>query len=1101
MFKYYFSILLCIAFYLGAKAQTTITSSYAVTTVTFSTGVTYITFAVRNNNPYAITLTDLSCLQANLYENNVYSLWYSPTSLSGAPTVTSPVWTLATTSTQPFTSGIITYVNPFKCIGVTIPAFTTYRFALQGSKGTAARGGATPNIFSSGGVDLLVGNNTSTGGQVGYFGWQNIGNSGTPYFFDGSITFGVSGSFNDIEVRSIIKPSSLCSSTSSTLQAQICNRSPQTINFGTTPANVTINVNGPIPQSSTIALAGNIAPCGCINATMGSVNMSAPGDYFLSATASFLLASDINPGNNTMLDTLVNYKPVVSPPIDSVCQFSSGPLFSGFDATGCQSRQRSITVSALLSPVPAIDGSSDATAGLFAQSSLPGLPAGAVITGGKLLITNLNGQTSGSFGNEARFSIYSPLFGVASPFVPGITGNPLNFSVYNFDYKVDITQTQMNQMYAMIGAGGIYSVGYWESVDNLFGASDVALNAQTYPTQVQLTVNYTLPAGVKWYTAPTGGSSISTTSPFNPFTTPGSGLTNSNVVGNYTFYAACLADTLCRVPVVLKINPSPAVVQDSLASCEILSGTGNGIFDLTQLDSNVSAFHLLASVSYYQDPNLTLLITSPAAYISNTSYVFSKVTVGSCYASDSVYLLVHQKPQFVTALMIGTACYPDYIDAALLIDPFGVIPAGSDTSYFSDPLFTIPHPNPHFVTGVDTVYMLLSTNTSPVCTDSAMALIQVQPASNFIVNQDTTFNFSIPGIINCISANLSDGVSDTIRTATDCARVVEIYDIPNGISLGNTLVCEEIAPMVPTHNGQPYVNRHYQISPTNNDSAMVCLYFLNDDFDQYNNTAFGFWPLLPTALNPSFASNLCVAKVSNGDLNTPGHTVVSIPNSSVTSTYDSVTTVWTVCFPVDSFSYFYVHAQNPLNIPLHVTLHSFTATKVHHQHLLQWQTNSEYQHNYVIVERSADGKLFHDISSPIPSKASNGFSQTLLQYAYTDASPFNGHNYYRLRFVDINGQIQYSQVIDLFADQETGIRLYPNPATDVLFAELQAIAPCNAVIQFRDATGRLVQKVLGSLNEGSNTLQINVADLHPGMYQVTVHLGKGLPYSTTLLKR
>lgn len=132
---------------LFCNAQTTITASYSTTTTTFSTGITYITFAIRNNNAFPITLTNLTSLQANLYENNIYTLWYSASSLFGAPAVATPAWIPITTSLQPFTSSVIGQVTPFNCIGLVIPPTTTYRFALQGSKGTAVRGASTPNIF------------------------------------------------------------------------------------------------------------------------------------------------------------------------------------------------------------------------------------------------------------------------------------------------------------------------------------------------------------------------------------------------------------------------------------------------------------------------------------------------------------------------------------------------------------------------------------------------------------------------------------------------------------------------------------------------------------------------------------------------------------------------------------------------------------------------------------------------------------------------------------------------------------------------------------------------------------------------------------------
>jgi hypothetical protein len=67
-----------------------------------------------------------------------------------------------------------------------------------------------------------------------------------------------------------------------------------------------------------------------------------------------------------------------------------------------------MTINTLVNTPVAIDGSSDATATQFAIGGLPGLPDGAVITGGRLIVSNLDASVSGTYGEEARFSIYGP---------------------------------------------------------------------------------------------------------------------------------------------------------------------------------------------------------------------------------------------------------------------------------------------------------------------------------------------------------------------------------------------------------------------------------------------------------------------------------------------------------------------------------------------------------------------------------------------------------------------------------------------------------------------------------------------------------------------
>lgn len=1089
-----------------ASSQTTITTSYVTNTIIFSTGSTYITFDVQNTNAFPVVLTGLTNLQANLYENNVYSLWYSSTSLFGAPTLfsSSAGWSLLATS-DPFTSTIISYVSPFNCLGLTIPAGQTYRFALQGSKGTAVAGGVTPNVFSGGGVNLFVGNNTTPGGQVGYFSWQNIGNSGTPYFFDGSITIAPANTFNDIEVKRITKPASICNFTSNTILASICNKGTQNLNLGTNNATVNFNVTGPgAPQtSSTVLNSGILPPCGCTNAIMNGVNFFQPGDYHITASATLAGLTESTLANNIAQDSITNYKPSVSPLSDSVCQFSNNSVFAGYTASGCQTIHKSVTATAIVSGT--VDGTSDATAGQFAIGSLPTLPTGAVLTGAKLFISNLNAVPTSTFGNELRFNIYGAApNGPSNPFLPGLNGNFLNFSVYNLDYSSTLSSTQINNMYTAIGGGGTFYIGYWETNNNVAG-SDITLNAQTFPTVATLTVEYNILPFAKWYTVASGGSSILNSSAFNPLLTSGSGISNTNSVNTYTYYAACSSDSSCRVPVSFKVNESPIAIQDTIGNCEVVSGSGIGIFDLTAGNGVVSNNVPNTTVAYYQDIALNTIINNPSNYVSPITVVYSKVSItNGCFASDSVVLTVTPKPDFVSNLVDANACSPITLDASSLINPFCTVPLGTDTLFFSDSLYTIPFVNPHSISVADTVYVLFVTNTLPACKDSLVEHINIQPYSNYIANQDLNLNTSNPGNIACGNILLSDAVNETYHTFTDCRRVASVLDIVDGTNLGSTSVCEVIEASTPFHNGQPYLNRHFQITPTNNDSGYVCLYVLDDDFAQYNADAISAtpsWPQLPTALFPAYASNLCVTKVDNGDLNTPGHIASVIPNAMLSTSYDPITTVWTVCFPVSSFSYFYLHAQNLNNFPLPVTLLQVAANKLGEQTYINWTTASEINNSHFIVERSYDGVQFKAISDAIFSKAINGNSASPLDYAYTDQSPKNGHNYYRLQMIDLDKRQRYSDVHDVYFGSKTVVTLYPNPVQNELGVSIYSPYPTIVDIQIMDAAGRTIQSVQTHLLAGDNQQKISLQDVSEGIYLVNVTDGKGLQYSQLIRKK
>jgi hypothetical protein len=275
-----------------------------------------------------------------------------------------------------------------------------------------------------------------------------------------------------------------------------------------------------------------------------------------------------------------------------------------------------------------------------------------------------------------------------------------------------------------------------------------------------------------------------------------------------------------------------------------------------------------------------------------------------CYSSDSLLVQVHSQPEIFPQALSGFACAPNSINVTDLIDPFSTSPTGTDTLYFADASCTIPYAgNPLAISSADTLYIVFATNTTPVCADTVQAIIDISQGGSLIVNQDPVLNYSIPlSPPLCNSLSLTDGVHDTVNNFQDCSRVASILDIPNGTSLGNVTVCEEIYGSIPTHNGQPYLNRIYEITSSTNESMEVCLYYLDSDFELYNSEAIVMgWPLLPTQATPQYIGNLAITQTTNGDLNSGTQVPTVIPNSALNITFDATYDIWNVCFPTKWF--------------------------------------------------------------------------------------------------------------------------------------------------------------------------------------------------------
>jgi hypothetical protein len=908
----------------------------------------------------------------------------------------------------------------------------------------------------------------------------------------------------------ITSPAGNCYSANQVLSVQLCNLGSTAIDLSVNPATYTLYVNGPngINTYTQTINTGLLNPLGasCVSAIFPGINMYTGGTYTINGTISVAGVTNANLLNDSLPTpiTKINFRPTAGPNYP-LCQFSSIPFGQGLTVSGCATPiSDSVTINFTVLG-PCNDGNNDAASCQFASAILPSLPAGATFQSGLLEVTNL-ATNPGSWRSEVRMNIYgtTPIGG--NLFSPGVTmpGSPTSGST-SFTHARTINSTQLGNMYSAVGVGGPVNVGYWESFNDVAGSSDITINALAVPTTVTLKIYYQyVPASFEWYSAPAGGVNLYTFSPFNPLITTGSGLSNSNNTGTYTWFAACSGSSNCRVPVSLVINPSPAAFQDTLSQCEYAVSSNSAIFDLTTMNNSVSGNNALASVEYYFDEPLLAQILNTTNDTSSTNFIYSKVfyPATGCFAKDSLLLQVNSLPELPSAVITGFACAPASIDVANLIDPFSTSPTGTDTLYYNDNTYTTLHPNPHNILTADTVYMVFATNTSPVCSDTATIFLDIAAANNYISGQDIIGAYSVAGSYGCNSITIMDGLSDTLRSPSDCRRISAISDVSNSISLGSTATCLDIAASTPFHYGQPYSNRTYQITPTTNDTAQVCLYYLDQDFQDYNADAgFTGWPLLPTAATmPANMGNIAITKVDNGDLNTPGHIPTAISNASISASYDPLSTVWTVCFPVSGFSYFYLHTQNPGNVPLPVGILNFKGTKVDATSQLNWSTVTEINNSHFVVERSKDGKLFSRLSDNITSKAVNGNSNVRLDYGYTDATPYQGHNYYRLQQHDIDGQMSYSKVVDVYFGNETIVTLYPNPVNTNLNVDINTPKATVAKLKITDATGRTVKVVDMQLQAGNNTTMVDMQGLADGMYMISITNEKGLNYSQPVRK-
>jgi trimeric autotransporter adhesin len=325
-----------------------------------------------------------------------------------------------------------------------------------------------------------------------------------------------------------------------------------------------------------------------------------------------------------------------------------------------------------------------------------------------------------------------------------------------------------------------------------------------------------------------------------------------------------------------------------------------------------------------------------------------------------------------------------------------------------------------------------------------------------------------------------------IYTDANCNLIASVQDSLNGSSLGTVAAMVQVDASVQTFNNQPYLRRHYDITPRNQGVATVVLYYTQNDFDDYNTYATAnAWPLLPTG--PTDITGIANFRITQiHGLGILGGTD-SVDVITANLIWNAAEAYWSATFIVDSFSTFYAHAANVNNAPLDINLLSFTGFKNNDADVLNWVTNKEVNNDYFTLQHSTNTKEFTTIAS-IASQAINGNSNQLLNYKFVYHYPQVGHNYYRLQQTSLNGtRLTEAKIIDIFRDAEGNvINVYPNPASADININYTSVNTKNITVYLYDVTGKKIISRVVSVLKGSNTINIDLQNIAVGTYQLQV---------------
>ena len=140
---------------------------------------------------------------------------------------------------------------------------------------------------------------------------------------------------------------------------------------------------------------------------------------------------------------------------------------------------------------------------------------------------------------------------------------------------------------------------------------------------------------------------------------------------------------------------------------------------------------------------------------------------------------------------------------------------------------------------------------------------------------------------------------------------------------------------------------------------------------------------------------------------------------------------------------------------------------------LNWEATTTNQHDYFEVEKYTD----YNAASVIATVA------TAPPYKAFDYAPQQGNNYYRIKEVNKNGKVIYSNVINInYMPGKSSVVMYPNPAKDFLNIKINSSKADNIVVQISDAEGRKVYEQSAKIKIDESELKINIKSLSSQLY-------------------
>ena len=188
--------------------------------------------------------------------------------------------------------------------------------------------------------------------------------------------------------------------------------------------------------------------------------------------------------------------------------------------------------------------------------------------------------------------------------------------------------------------------------------------------------------------------------------------------------------------------------------------------------------------------------------------------------------------------------------------------------------------------------------------------------------------------------------------------------------------------------------------------------------------------------------------------------------------------------------------NNMVTGSLPVAFESFQVSSNNNGNLLTWVVSAQKNVSNYEIEYSNDAVNFATVGS-VPARTGG----TRITYNFLHKISNNKNGYYRIKVVDLDGEVTYSAIEEVKAQQMiVKMTSSPNPTPGIFKLTIPASARTTANLRIYDQIGRVVESKKIELQSGINETNFDLSRMSAGNYQIVCESNNGRFVNTVIKK-